>query len=73
MSIPGEDGFETPDEPSTTPARDYMYEEGCHNEVVDLALGLLVARGMTQEEAEAALEKACSEWLAADTEQWWEL
>ena len=61
---------EIPDDRPTT-AKGYMYEEGCHNEVVDLALGLLVKQGMTIDEAEAALERECSEWLRDQQDEWW--
>lgn len=75
MSIPGEDGYETPDDgtPSTTPALDYMLEEGCHTDVIDILCEMLVKRGMTRDEVDAALNEACGQWLEDDTEKWWEL
>ena len=62
MSIPGEDGYVTPDDQPST-ALGYMLEEGCHTEVIELLIGMLVARGMARDEAEAALERECGEWL----------
>lgn len=59
--------------PSRTPAMDYMLEEGCHTEVIDILCELLAARGMTRDEVDAALNKACGEWLEDQTEKWWEI
>lgn len=70
MGIPGEDGYETPDDAPST-ALGYMLEEGCHDEVIELLIGMLVKRGMARDEAEAALERECGEWLRDQQDDYW--
>jgi hypothetical protein len=71
MSIPGEDGFETPDDAPST-ALGYMLEQGDHDIIIDLLRGMLAKRGMTGDEIDAALEGECVAWLRDQVEQWWE-
>jgi hypothetical protein len=71
MSIPGEDGFETPDDTPSS-ALGYMLEQGDHDIIIDLLRGMLAKRGMTGDEIDAALEGECVAWLRDQVEQWWE-
>lgn len=71
MSIPGEDGYETPDDGPNT-ALDYMLEQGDHDIIIDLLRGMLAARGMTGDEIDAALEGECARWLREQYADWWE-
>lgn len=57
---------------STTPATDYMLEQGDHDIVIDILRGMLAARGMSGDEIDAALEGECARWLRDQREEWWE-
>lgn len=77
ISEPGDDAAwakwvaDMPSTPSKTPALDYMREEGFRDDVIDLLYDLLVARGMTRDEVDAALNTACGEWLTDQQDEWW--
>ncbi len=67
-----DEGYETPDEPSKTPATDYMLDEGEHDIIFDLLRGMLAKQGMSGDDIDAALEGECAGWLRDQQEQWWE-
>lgn len=63
---------EAPEDEGPSTAVGYILETGDAQEIIDLLREMLVATGMTVAALDADLEARAKQYLADQTEQWWE-